>query len=107
MLRLKFADGVPADQGRITVQVNGQSDGHVNVKTIATESSKNISSENKVLASLGLSEKDSAIVKQAVKTLLEKGSPLTKRMSLQLKRFYDRWKRYGGIEIRNRSIPCK
>ena len=45
---VKFADGVPADQGRITVQVNGQSDGHVHVKTIATESSKNVSSENKV-----------------------------------------------------------
>ena len=69
---VKFADGVPADHGRITVQVNGQSDGHVNEKTIATESSKNVSSENQVLASLGLSEKDSAVVKQAVKTLLKK-----------------------------------
>ena len=84
---VKFADGVPADQGRITVQVNGQSDGHVNVKTIATESSKNVSSENKVLASLGLSEKDSAVVKQAVKTLLEKGSPLTKEIVSDLKSF--------------------
>ena len=84
---VKFADGVPADHGRITVQVNGQSDGHVNVKTIATESSKNVSSENKVLASLGLSEKDSAVVKQAVKTLLEKGSPLTKEIVSDLKSF--------------------
>ena len=84
---VKFADGVPADQGRITVQVNGQSDGHVNVKTIATESSKNVSSENKVLVSLGLSEKDSAVVKQAVKTLLEKGSPLTKEIVSDLKSF--------------------
>ena len=84
---VKFADGVPADHGRITVQVNGQSDGHVNVKTIATESSKSVSSENKVLASLGLSEKDSAVVKQAVKTLLEKGSPLTKEIVSDLKGF--------------------
>ena len=46
---VKFADGVPASQGRITVKVNGQSDGLVNVKTIATESNKTITSENKIL----------------------------------------------------------
>src|SRR4051812_31180958 len=49
----KFADGVPATEGRITVIANGQSDGLVNVKTIASETSKTMKTENSVYRNLG------------------------------------------------------
>ena len=84
---LKFADGVPATEGRITVLVNGQSDGLVNVKTIASETNKTMKTENSVYRNLGISEKDPVHVKQAVNTLLEKGTPLTKENVTQLKDF--------------------
>ena len=84
---MKFADGVPANEGRITVQVNGQSDGHVNVKTIASETNKTMKTENSVYRNLGISEKDPVHVKQAVNKLLEKGTPLTKETVTQLKDF--------------------
>src|SRR3954463_7139592 len=71
----KFADGVPATEGRITVMVNGKSDGLVNVKTIASETNKAMKTENSVFRNLGISEKDPVHVKQAVNTLLEKGTP--------------------------------
>ena len=47
-VHVKFADGVPANQGRVTVMVNGEHDGIVDVKTIATESSKTPTAQNKI-----------------------------------------------------------
>ncbi|WP_428909647.1 hypothetical protein [Niallia sp. Krafla_26] len=86
-VHVKFTDGVPADQGRFTVMVNGQQDGMVDVKTIATETNKTVSGEMKNLTSLGITDKDSSEVKQAVKMMLDKGIPLTRETAANLKNF--------------------
>ncbi len=88
----RFEDGVPSEN-RVTVQVNGQKEQVINVKTITTENSKaeaQVSSEEKILKSLGLTGKESADLKQAVKILLDKGSPLSKEIVSDLKAFFEK-----------------
>ncbi|MCQ6277127.1 hypothetical protein JMM81_19820 [Bacillus sp. V3B] len=85
----KFSEGVPATENRVTVLVDGGSDQMVNVKTITTENVKTASSEEKVFTSLGLTGKGEADLKQAVRILLDKGSPLSKEAVGELKAFMD------------------
>ncbi len=86
----RFADGVPTSENRVAIQVNGQSDKLVNVKTITTENVKTASSEEKIFTSLGLTGKESPDVKQAVRTLLDKGAPLSKEIVGELKAFIEK-----------------
>src|SRR3954468_5062069 len=93
----KFSEGIPAAENRVTVLVDGQSDQMVNVRTIATENAKTpITSEEKIFSSLGLTGKGEADLKQAVRILLDKGSPLSKEMVGELKAFIEQTK--GSID---------
>ena len=86
----RFSDGVPTSENRVAIQVNGQSDNLVNVKTITTENTKTASSEEKIFTSLGLTGKESPHVKQAVRILLDKGAPLSKEIVGELKAFMEK-----------------
>lgn len=102
----KFEDGVPSEN-RVTVQVNGQKDQAIHVKTIATENSKvetQVSSEEKILKSLGLTGKESTGLKQAVQILLDKGSPLSKEIVSDLKEFIDKEK--GPLETKIETVKA-
>ena len=101
-----FEDGVPSEN-RVTVQVNGQKDQVVQVKTIATENAKletQISSEEKILKSVGLTGKESADLKQAVQILLDKGSPLSKEIVHDLKAFIDQAE--GPLESKIETVKA-
>ncbi|MFO1444409.1 hypothetical protein KDN24_14615 [Bacillus sp. Bva_UNVM-123] len=101
-----FEDGVPSEN-RVTVQVNGQKDQVVQVKTIATENAKletQISSEEKILKSVGLTGKESAGLKQAVQILLDKGSPLSKEIVNDLKAFIDQAE--GPLESKIETVKA-
>ena len=86
----RFSEGVPASENRVAIQVNGQSDNLVNVKTITTENTKTTSSEEKIFTSLGITGKESPHVKQAVSILLDKGAPLSKEIVGELKAFMEK-----------------
>ena len=86
----RFSEGVPTSENRVAIQVNGQSDKLVNVKTITTENTKTASSEEKIFTSLGLTGKESPHVKQAVSILLDKGAPLSKEIVGELKAFMEK-----------------
>ena len=86
----RFSEGVPTSENRVAIQVNGQSDNLVNVKTITTENTKTASSEEKIFKSLGLTGKESPAVKQAVSILLDKGAPLSKEIVGELKGFMEK-----------------
>src|SRR3954453_2738943 len=86
----RFSDGVPTSENRVAIQVNGQSDKLVNVKTITTENVKTASSEEKIFTSLGFTGKESPHVKQAVSILLDKGAPLSKEIVGELKTFLEK-----------------
>ena len=86
----RFSEGVPTSENRVAIQINGQSDNLVNVKTITTENTKTASSEEKIFTSLGLTGKESPHVKQAVRILLDKGAPLSKEIVGELKEFMEK-----------------
>ena len=86
----RFSEGVPTSENRVAIQINGQSDNLVNVKTITTENTKTASSEEKIFTSLGLTGKESPHVKQAVSILLDKGAPLSKEIVGELKTFLEK-----------------
>ncbi|MBY0123476.1 hypothetical protein [Bacillus sp. S/N-304-OC-R1] len=105
----RFEDGVPASGNRVTIQVNEKNDGIINVKTIEAESAKplgssQVSNEEAVLKSLGLTGKESSSLKQAVQILLDKGSPLSKETVQDVKEFMD--KANGTIESKIETVKA-
>ncbi|WP_394234949.1 hypothetical protein [Niallia oryzisoli] len=95
-VRARFTEGVPASGTPVTIQVNGQADGMLQAKTIATENIKTPSTEEKILASAGLTGKESPGVKQAVRILLDKGLPVSKETVQELDSFIE--KAQGTLE---------
>ncbi|MDZ5471945.1 hypothetical protein SM124_09315 [Bacillus sp. 31A1R] len=86
-------DGAVPTGDRVAVQITGQQNQTVTLKTIESEVTTTRSpqsNEAKVFQSLGLSENDSLELKQAVKILFEKGAPLSKEVVNELKTFFDK-----------------
>lgn len=92
----RFEGGVPSGE-KVTVQVTGQTTGlttrtkdtAITVKTIP-EPNQNNQTESKALQELGVSQKDSSELKQAVKMLLDKGVTLTKESVQELRAFFEK-----------------
>ncbi|MBU8881172.1 hypothetical protein BGM26_19805, partial [Bacillus sp. FJAT-29790] len=102
----KFEDGVPSEN-RVTILVNGQKDQLVNVKTIATENVKmdsQLSSEEKVLNSIGITGKENGSLQKAAQILLDKGAPLSKEVVNELKEFMDKAK--GPVDSKIETVKA-
>ncbi|MFE8696489.1 hypothetical protein ACFYKT_09090 [Cytobacillus sp. FJAT-53684] len=90
-LLAKFEDGVPSGN-RVTILVSDRKEQMVNVKTIAADNMKagsQVVSEEKILQSIGLTGKESPVVKQSVQILLDKGAPISKEIVNGLKGFME------------------
>ncbi|GLB60200.1 hypothetical protein NCCP133_23320 [Cytobacillus sp. NCCP-133] len=102
----KFEGGVPSAD-RVTVQITGEHDGSVNVKTLAVENSKSPaapSNELKVLQSLGLTGNEKPELKKALQILLDKGSPVSKEIVRDLKAFIDQGE--GTIDSKIETVKA-
>ncbi|WP_338449530.1 hypothetical protein R4Z09_25710 [Niallia oryzisoli] len=95
-VRARFSEGVPVSGKAVTIQVNGQADGMLQAKTIAEETTKTPFAEEKIFASAGLTGKESAGVKQAVRILLDKGLSVSKETVQELDSFIE--KAQGTLE---------
>jgi len=101
-VRARFTEGVPLSGKAVTIQVNGQDDGVLQARTIATENTRTPSVEEKIFASAGLTGKENAGVKQAVRILLDKGLPLSKETIQELDSFMA--KAQGTLEEKIDSV---
>ncbi|KAA9022059.1 hypothetical protein [Niallia endozanthoxylica] len=101
-VRARFNEGVPLSGKAVTIQVNGEADGMLQAKTIATENTRTPSVEEKIFASAGLTGKETAGVKQAVRILLDKGLSLSKETIQELDSFIA--KAQGTLEEKIDSV---
>lgn len=95
-VKATFEGQVPTDD-RVTVQVTGQKDQSVLVKTISVDATKASSTQtqpcdSKVLQSVGITAKDIPELKQSVQLLLDKGMPVTKEAVQELRDFFEKAK---------------
>ncbi|HHY74206.1 MAG TPA: hypothetical protein GX497_13485 [Bacillus bacterium] len=100
-IKATFEGQVPKED-RVTVQVNGQKDQSVLVKTIATDAQKPttaqaqapqpqaLANDAKALQSVGITAKDIPELKQSVQILLDKGTPVTKEIVQELRNFFEK-----------------
>ncbi|WP_458411842.1 hypothetical protein ACNQFZ_13390 [Schinkia sp. CFF1] len=93
-VKATFEGQVPAED-RVTVQVTGQKDQSVLVKTMSAENLKSPAPESqpsdaKVLQSVGITAKDTPELKQSVQMLLDKGMPVTKEAVQELRDFFEK-----------------
>ncbi|MED4350978.1 hypothetical protein P9265_01340 [Schinkia azotoformans] len=93
-----FEGKMPAED-RVTVQVTGQKDQAIAVKTVSTDVPKTsstqvqqaqMSSDIKLLQNVGITEKDTLELKQSVQVLLNKGIPVTKEAVQELRDFFEK-----------------
>ncbi|MEC1715518.1 hypothetical protein [Schinkia azotoformans] len=93
-----FEGKMPAED-RVTVQVTGQKDQAIAVKTVSTDVPKTSStqvqqaqmpSDIKLLQNVGITEKDTLELKQSVQVLLNKGIPVTKEAVQELRDFFEK-----------------
>lgn len=93
-VKATFEGQVPAED-RVTVQVTGQKDQSVLVKTMSGENLKSPAPESqpsdaKVLQSVGITAKDTPELKQSVQMLLDKGMHVTKEAVQELRDFFEK-----------------
>ncbi|WP_071393502.1 hypothetical protein [Bacillus tuaregi] len=95
-VRTRFSEGVPSSGQAVTIQIKGQADGMLQAKTIVADNAKSPSAEEKILATAGLTGKEAAGVKQAVRILLDKGLAVSKETVQELEGFIEKAK--GTLE---------
>ncbi len=104
----QFEGEIPGNTGdKVTIQVTGKNDQSITAKAVEVDStSKTQSQQNNttILQNLGITAKDSNELQQAVKTLLDKGIPLTKENVQDLRTFFE--KAQGTVQQKLESVKA-